>query len=321
MHPGYGVIGAMLDTHKPAALRRVALVGRYATAGVAEPLERLARFLVGRGLEVVLDAETAAETPLPGYPTADPAALAQQVDVAIVVGGDGTLLSMARKLAPYDVPLIGVNLGRLGFLTDIPLNTMEQVLGGMLDGRYVEELRTLLDAEIVHEQGTVEQALALNEVVLSRGSVGGMIDLAVEIDGGFVYAMRADGLIVATPTGSTAYALSAQGPIIHPQVPAVVLVPVAPHALTNRPIAVSESSDILMTLLRGKDAAVHCDGQAHFALQEGDRVRVRRARHAVRLLHPETYDHFAMLREKLHWSETPEQVHAPREKSGRPRQS
>jgi NAD+ kinase len=301
-------MGEMLDTAKTAALRRVALIGRHATPGVAEPLERLARFLLQRGHEVVLEAETARYTPLPGYPTAPTSALGGRADVAIVVGGDGTLLSMARQLAPLDVPLIGVNLGRLGFLTDIPLARMEEALAGILDGRYLEERRSLLEAEVMHGAALGERALAVNEVVVSRGSTGGMIDLAVEIDGAFVYAMRADGLIVATPTGSTAYALSAQGPIVHPQVSAVVLVPVAPHALTNRPIAVSDTSAIVVTLLRGKDASAHCDGQAHFPLQEGDRVLVRRAEHPARLLHPHGHDHFAMLREKLHWSETPEQV-------------
>lgn len=308
----------MPDTAARGTLRRVALIGRYATPGVAEPLGRLARFLMQRGHAVVLEAETARYTPLPGYPTAEAACLAAHADVAIVVGGDGTLLSMARQLAPFEVPLIGVNLGRLGFLTDIPLADMESALAGILDGRYLEEHRTLLSADVVQDgAGTPETALAMNEVVVSRGSLGGMIDLAVEIDGGHVYAMRADGLIVATPTGSTAYALSAQGPIVHPQVPAVLLVPVAPHSLTNRPIVVGEGSSIVVTLLRGKDAAVHCDGQAHFPLQEGDRVHIGRAVHRARLLHPEGYDHFAMLRQKLHWSETPEQVQHPRSKSGR----
>jgi NAD+ kinase len=296
--------------HAPASspLRRVALVGRHATPGVAEPLTRLARFLSDRSYDVLLEAETAGTSALSGYPSAPLHALGGVVDVAIVIGGDGTLLSTARQLAPLDIPLIGVNLGRLGFLTDIPLSNMEAELARMLEGRYLEERRTLLTA-IVEQQGEPSgPTLAFNEVVVSRGSLGGMIDLAVEIDGGFAYAMRADGIIVATPTGSTAYALSADGPILHPRVPAVVLVPVAPHALTNRPIAVSETSSITVTLLRGKDAAVHCDGQAHFALQERDRVVIARAPHPARLLHPEGYDHFAMLREKLHWSATPEQV-------------
>ncbi len=138
--------------------------------------------------------------------------------------------------------------------------------------------------------------------------MGGMVDIAVEIDGSFVYAMRADGLIVATPTGSTAYALSAQGPIVHPQVPALLLVPVAPHALSNRPIAVSDSVAITITVLKGKGAIVHADSQAHFPVSDGDRIAIRRAPYAVRLLHPADHDHFAMLRQKLHWGETPEQL-------------
>jgi len=288
--------------------RRVALIGRYASPGIAEPLIGLAAFLFGRGHEIVLDAETARHTPVPGYPTAAPDALGALVDVAIVVGGDGTLLSIARQLAVHDVPLIGINQGRLGFLTDIPLAQMEEVLGAIFAGRYVEEQRTLLDARITHADGTHDAALALNDVVASRGHIGGMIDISVEIDGRFVYTMRADGLIVATPTGSTAYALSAQGPILHPEVPAIALVPVAPHALTYRPIAVSDVATITITLQKGRDAAVHCDGQAHFSFGEGDRVTIRRAPYPVRLLHPEGHDHFAMLREKLHWGETPERL-------------
>jgi NAD+ kinase len=185
---------------------------------------------------------------------------------------------------------------------------MEVTLAAMLAGRYVEERRTLLAAGVVRADGTREAAFALNDVVLNRGGGGTMIECAVEIDGRFVYAMRADGIIVATPTGSTAYALSAGGPILDPHVPAFALVPVAPHALTYRPIAVADTATIALTLERGRDAALHCDGQAHFALAEGERVTVRRAPHAARFLHPEGHDHFAMLREKLHWSETPEQL-------------
>jgi len=284
----------------------VALIGRYASAGIAEPLQRLAAFLAERGHDVVLDAETAQCTPLPGYRTAPAEELGRNAQLAIALGGDGTMLSIARRLAPFDVPLIGINQGRLGFLTDIALADMEKALSAMLDGRYVEETRTLLDATLTRAAGGSERALALNDVVVGRGAMGGMIDCAVTIDGNFVYAMRADGLIVATPTGSTA--LSAQGPIVDPVVAALLLVPVAPHALTNRPFAVRDSAVIEITLLRGKDASLHCDGQSHFALVEGDRVVVRRAAHRLRLLHPEDHDHFAMLRQKLHWSETPERL-------------
>jgi NAD+ kinase len=155
-----------------------------------------------------------------------------------------------------------------------------------------------------------DEALALNDVVVNRGAGGSMIECAVDIDGRFLFAMRADGIIVATPTGSTAYALSAGGPILDPKVPALALVPVAPHALTHRPIAVAETSVITISIERGSGAGVHCDGHAHFPLAEGERVDVRRTSHPARFLHPEGHDHFAMLREKLHWSETPERLRA-----------
>ena len=228
------------------------------------------------------------------------------IDLAIVLGGDGTMLSVARRLAPNDVPLIGVNLGRLGFLTDIPVARMEPTLAAMLDGHYTEERRTLLAVTLARIDGTTASAPALNEVVVNRGGLGSMIECAVRIDGRFVYAMRADGVIVATPTGSTAYALSTGGPIVAPEVPAFALVPIAPHALTHRPIAVPDRATIEITVSQGRDAAVHCDGQAHFELTEGDRVIARRAPHTARFLHPESHDYFAMLREKLHWSETAE---------------
>jgi NAD+ kinase len=286
----------------------IALVGRHASPGIAEPLNRLAAFLVGRGHRVLIGAETPELMPIPGYPSVPMTELGREAKLAIVIGGDGTMLSIARQLAPFDVPLIGINQGRLGFLTDIAVADMENVLAAMLGGAYMEETRSLLDATLVRVGGSGERALALNDVFVNRGAIGGMIDCAVTIDGRFVYAMRADGLIVATPTGSTAYALSAQGPIVEPGVAAFLLVPVAPHALTNRPIAVRDSVLIEIALLHGKDAGLHCDGQANFSLSEGDRVSIRRAAHRARLLHPKDHDHFAMLRRKLHWSETPENV-------------
>jgi NAD+ kinase len=290
------------------AFSTIALFGRYGSPGIAEPLRSLAAFLAERGHRVLFDTETADSTPMPGYPAVPVAEIGREAKLGIVVGGDGTMLSIARRLALYDVPLIGVNQGRLGFLTDIALCDMESALAAMLSGAYVEETRTLLDATLTRASGGGEHALAFNDVVVNRGSLGSMIDCAVAIDGRFVYAMRGDGLIVATPTGSTAYALSAQGPIVDPVVAAILLVPVAPHAFTNRPIAVRDSVVIEIELLRGKDAGLHCDGQADFPLAEGDRVVVRRSQHRVRLLHPKDHDHFAMLRRKLHWSETPERL-------------
>lgn len=297
-----------------ARFTRVALVGRYASADMAEPVSRLGRMLAGRGHAVVLEAETAAETGLAAYPAAPAESLDEHAEVAIVLGGDGTMLSIARRLAPLGLPLVGINLGRLGFLTDIPHARMEEVLGPMLDGHYVEEQRTLLEASVERDGGSTERALALNDVAVNRGSLGTMVDCAVDIDGRFAFAMRADGMIVATPTGSTAYALSAGGPILDPKVPAFALVPVAPHALTHRPIAVSDASEIRITVVRGRDAAAHGDGQLRMPLSEGESVTIRRAPHRVRFLHPHDYDYFGLLREKLHWSETPERL---RERRGR----
>ena len=292
----------------PERFHRIALIGRHGGPGVTAPLAGLAAFLRSRGHAVSLDAETAELVRLEGVATLEDDALPGATDLAIVLGGDGTMLSVARRLAPHQVPLIGVNLGRLGFLTDIPLARLEPTLDAMLDGRYTEERRTLLAVTVERADGATAHAPALNEVVVNRGGLGSMIECSVEIDGRFVYAMRADGVIVATPTGSTAYSLSTGGPIIAPEVPAFALVPIAPHALTHRPIAVPDTSTIEITVSRGRDAAVHCDGQAHFELAEGDRVIAGRAPHAARFLHPEHHDYFAMLREKLHWSETPERL-------------
>jgi NAD+ kinase len=292
----------------PARFQRIALVGRYASPGMAGPLARLSEFLIGRGHDVVVEAETARQARLERFPSAAADRLGEHADLAIVLGGDGTMLSIARWLAPLNVPLIGINQGRLGFLTDVPLSRMEPTLASMLAGRYVEERRTLLDAVVARNGGPAERALALNDVAINRGSIGTLIECAVEIDGRFAFAMRADGMIVATPTGSTAYALSAGGPILEPNVAAFALVPVAHHALTHRPIAVADTSTIRISVVRGRDASAHCDGQSRFTLGEGESVTMTRAPHAARFLHPEGHDYFAMLREKLHWSETPERL-------------
>jgi NAD+ kinase len=296
----------------PARFSRIALVGRYASPSIGVPLKALVEFLRARGHAIVLESETARYTSLPDLPTADAETIGAGVDLAVILGGDGTMLTVARKLAAFDVPLIGINQGRLGFLTDVPLAAMTTTLGTMLDGAYVEEARTLLAATIERAGKPSEETLALNDVVVNRGSHGSVIEVGVDIDARFVYGMRADGVIVATPTGSTAYALSAGGPIVDPGVPALVLVPVAPHALTYRPIVIADGSHITISVQRGIDAAVNCDGQAYFALAEGDRVHVRRAARGARFLHPQNHDHFAMLREKLHWSETPERLAARR---------
>ena len=283
----------------------VAIIGKYQSQGIAEPLSEIAAFLKSAGIKVLIEKDTAANTGISGHAVAPVGELGGCADCAIVVGGDGTMLSVARILAPHKVPLIGINQGRLGFMTDIALKDKLGALKAILQGEYDAEDRDILHGTVRRQGQVLLDTLALNDVVVSRGSVGGMIELTVTIDGRFVYNQRADGLIIATPTGSTAYSLSANGPILHPNLAAIVLVPISPHALTNRPIALSNDCTVELMLTRGRDAGAHFDGQAHFMLVEHDSVTVRRSEHRIRFLHPKGYDYFRMLREKLHWSALP----------------
>jgi NAD+ kinase len=287
------------------AFKTVALIGRYKGRDVTEPLRLLGRFLVERGCAVVVERDTAVGSDVDAFPVADFAAIGARADLAVVLGGDGSMLSAARALASFDVPLVGVNQGRLGFMTDIALGAMTETMAGILAGQYTLEARTMLAAEVARADRKVLETIGLNDVVISKGASGRLIELVVRIDGQFVYDLCSDGLIVATPTGSTAYALSANGPILQPNVPAFALVPTAPHTLSNRPIAISDSCEIQITLKRGSDAQLQCDGQPQIELIESDRVTARRGPHTVKLVHPAGYDYYAMLREKLHWSENP----------------
>jgi NAD+ kinase len=227
-------------------------------------------------------------------------------DLAIVVGGDGTMLAAARELVPAGVPLVGINQGRVGFMTDIGYDDMRAGIGAILEGRYVVEERSLIDAEILRDGKSMLRTVALNEAVVGKGSQGRLIEFELSLDGEFVYALRADGIIVATPTGSTAYALSAQGPILHPAVPALALVPLNPHTLSARPVSVSDKCVIDIALARtpGLDAQTYFDGFALAELAPGDRLVLKRSAHVARFIHPPGYQYFATLREKLGWSET-----------------
>jgi len=285
------------------AFNPVGLIGRRNGGRSADSLVELASFLRQRGCEVLLEDETARHAGLPGYKVADYAQLGASAQLAIVLGGDGSMLNAARHLAQHRVPLIGVNQGRLGFMTDIALDRMTEVVGQVMDGQYSIEDRTLLSAEVIRAGQSVFSTLALNDVVVNKGAVGRLIEFFVHIDGEFVYDLRSDGLIVATPTGSTAYALSSNGPILQPTVPGVVLVPICPHTLSNRPITVSDRSRIEITIRHAIDAMLNFDGQPQYDLHEGDRVVIRRSDHPIRFVHPPGYSYFAMLREKLHWSE------------------
>jgi NAD+ kinase len=225
-----------------------------------------------------------------------------------VVGGDGTLLNAARQLAPYGVPLVGVNQGRLGFMTDVSRDTVLTSMKDLLAGCFTREDRFLLEAQVLRQGEPLGVHLSLNDVVLSKGEVGRMIEFEVRVDGEFIYVLRADGMCVATPTGSTAYAMAANGPILHPGVVGIAVVPLCPHGLSYRPITLSADAHIELVLLQPHDGVLHIDGQDRLELVAGDRISVRRAAEHVTFLHPPGYSYFAMLREKLHWSATPKRA-------------
>jgi len=287
------------------AFRTIALIGKYKSPEIAESLISLAEFLKSRAIEVLVEEGTAALVGADGFPVASYGSIAQRADLAIVLGGDGSMLAAARKLAESDVPLVGVNQGRLGFMTDLARDDMLDSVADLLEGKFKSEQRFLLDAMVQRGNDHVFRTQALNDVVVNKGDLGRMIEFAVSVDGEFLYNQRSDGLIIATPTGSTAYALSANGPILHPAVPGIALVPLCPHALSNRPITISDGSRIEIVLHAPHRARVHADGQEKFDLEAGDRVGVARSSRSIRFLHPLGYSYFAMLREKLHWSETP----------------
>ena len=286
--------------------KTVAIVGKPDGTGVGEPVDQLIRLLQARGIAVRIDARTAefaSARPDAVMPREPLDQLLNGADLAIAVGGDGTLLSLARSVVAHHVPLVGINLGHLGFLTDIPAESLVPMITAMLDGEYNEELRFLLDAEIRRGGETIFKSVAFNDVVFSRGAMGTMIEFAVEVNGEFIYSLRADGIIVNTPTGSTAYALSSGGPILQPGLPAISLVPISPHTLSNRPIAISNESEVRIRLIRGANARVNFDVQAFFDPEPDDVVIVKTHKNRLRLFHPVGYSYFSMLRSKLHWNE------------------
>lgn len=284
------------------AFNRIVLVGKYNSTELSEPLLALARFLRERGRTVHFTSHTGERVGGGDFPHADLTALGRMADLAIVLGGDGTMLSIARILASNEVPMVGVNQGRLGFLADIPLGEMLPRIEHILDGDFVVEDRILLDAKVYRGDEQVFACCAFNDVVVSKAGTGRLIELEAYIDGQFVYSQRSDGLVVASPTGSTAYALSAGGPILHPALEAFALVPICPHTLSARPIAVSSNSLIEIDVVRADDARVHFDGQRHWDLLAGDEITIRSGEKPVRLIHPHDYSYYHTLREKLHWS-------------------
>jgi NAD+ kinase len=285
-----------------SSFQTVALIGKYKSPDVAGPLLELGRFLESRQVNVLVDRLTATQVKQAKYPVLALEEIGQKADLAIVIGGDGTMLNIARTLAPHDVALVGVNQGRLGFLTDISVENMIATIGAILDGRFVAEERMLLEGQVYSGARKTFESVAFNDIVISKGTKGNMLELEVRIDGQFIYNQRADGLIVATPTGSTAYALSSGGPIVHPSLSVMALVPVSPHTLSNRPIVISSASTVEIVVRNAPESRAYFDSHSRCDLREGDRIMARRYASTISLLHPEGHSYYNMLREKLHWN-------------------
>ncbi len=283
--------------------KRIALIGKTDSDRIESILPKLYGHLQACGLEVVVEQNSArfiADPPL-SFPLED---LGRHCDLAIVIGGDGTLLTAARILADHGIPLIGVNLGRLGFLVDISPQAALTTVDEILEGRFREERRQLLQAEILRDGVTIAERTAVNEVVIHSWNSTSMIEIVTYIDGIFLNSQRSDGLIVSTPTGSTAYALSGGGPILYPTLKAIELVPVNPHSLTYRPIVIADDSVVEIVFRKSKDfrARLSCDNVSIPDIEIGDRIRISKAAHPFRILHPLNHDFFEILREKLNWS-------------------
>jgi NAD+ kinase len=283
------------------AFNTIAIIGKYMNPEIREQILLLAGFLAEQKIGVLIEEKTAEQSDIQDHPIVDINTIGGSAGLAVVVGGDGTMLSAARSLVDYDVPLVGINRGRFGFLTDLSAESMLVCMESILAGKYTTEERILLSAEISRYGEVIHRGRALNDVVVNKSGVARLIELEVYIDGQFVYRQRSDGLILATPTGTTAYSLSAGGPILHPTLDVIAMVPICPHTLSNRPIAINSASKVEITLINAEDARVHFDGQMQVPLQQGDSVRVGRLEKTITLLHPAGHSHYGMLRDKLRW--------------------
>jgi NAD+ kinase len=286
-----------------SAFRHVVIVGKYQARGIRPVLEEIAHFLVGCGLDVSFDRDTAEATGVTDFDALSHDEMATRCDLAVVVGGDGTMLGIARDLARRGVPLVGINQGRLGFITDVAIGQYREALAPIVEGHYEQESRSMLEGDVWRDGLKIFEGLSLNDVVVSRGATASMVELRVDIDDDFVANLRADGLIVATPTGSTAYALSAGGPILHPAIGGWVVVPIASHTLSNRPIVLPDAGEVRIGIVAGRDLSANFDMHNIASLIPGDQVRVRRSAHQVRFLHPRGWSYYATLRKKLRWYE------------------
>lgn len=283
--------------------KKIGIIGKHGDDRVVDAIKNLSNHLVSKNFEVYLDKITSElDLDLP-HEVLERQTLGETVDLAVIIGGDGTLLNAARSLVNHDVPLLGVNLGRLGFLTDISPEGLEEKLDQIFEGEYDAEPRGLLHTRIFRQGELISQSSAFNDVVIHKWNGARMLEYETYIDGKFINTTRSDGIIVSTPTGSTGYALSGGGPILHPSLHAIVLVPICPHSMSYRPLVVYADSEIKIIVkdCNQAEAQVTCDGQINLGLQAEDRIHITREEHLIQLIHPKSYDYYAMLRAKLHW--------------------
>jgi NAD+ kinase len=283
--------------------KKISLITNSDSEKVAETLQFLIDFLKQKDIEIELDECSAKVLQQTDLPVATAEQIGASSDLAIAVGGDGTMLKAAHLVCAHDIPLLGINRGRLGFLADIAADSVKQHMEEILLGKFVEDPRFLLYSEVFRDDASAQVKHAFNDVIVQKWNVARLIELETYVDGIFVHRQRSDGMIVASPTGSTAYALSGGGPILYPSLDAMVLVPICPHSLTNRPIVINGNSkvDIIIGSSEKNHARVTCDGNITMGLEAGDRVHVEKKNKYIRLIHPVSHDHFTILRAKLRW--------------------
>ncbi len=295
----------MTDTQQNKTFSSIGLIGKYADPSVGDALVSLHEYFLGKKCDVFLDESTAAVFTDHEMDVVSRTQLGERCDLIIIVGGDGTLLSAARSLVGFGVPLLGINLGHLGFLVDLCAIDVHKALDEIMEGEYTEENRFLLISEIERDGDYFGGGNAFNDVVIHKSDVARMIEIETYIDDKFMHSMHADGLIISTPTGSTAYSLSGGGPILYPSLNVIELVPICPHTMSNRPVVISGESeiDIIVSDHFSTQAQVTYDGQINFNLLPGDHVKIMRHPKHITILHPKDYDYFEILRAKLRWGE------------------
>ena len=284
--------------------RKIVLISNNYTKVISDTLQTVINLLEKHNIEVFLDEKCSELAPDSTHKTFDSTNFKNNsYDLAIAIGGDGTILRAAHIVANHDIPLLGINRGRLGFLADIPANSVEPMLEKILAGEFFEDIRFQLHCEIFRDAKLTHEHDAFNEVIIQKGNIGKLIEFETKVDGVYVHSQRGDGMIIASPTGSTAYALAGGGPIVHPKLDALLLVPICPHTLSNRPIVIDGNSKVELIMKESKieHGSLTCDGEIICDLQEGDRVLIYKKDKKIRLIHPLNYDHFSVLRAKLAW--------------------